>query len=113
MRKKWADSAGLVLVDDVTRRVFGEACWEIDQMGDEIWVDGNLSFGGLDIKACGKALADATGKTVWDPQGWTAEEVCNLAASARWPTPMSVYDINAKAFLEAAAELRMAISFSW
>lgn len=96
-------------VDDVQRRVFGEAAWNLRE--DGCWIDGLLLHGGLDLRACGDALAAATGRSVHDPRGWTPDVARVLSESARWTDEPA--SRNARAFLESCSRLGLGVEFSW
>lgn len=79
-------------------------------------VDGLLRLGGLDVSTCGAALASATGRSVYDEDGWLPEDVKSLAASAEWPEPigeMAWAVVSARKFLETCAAHNLGIRFSW
>lgn len=82
-------------------------------------VDWRLATGGLDLTRAGKELADATGESVYDPDGWSADKVKALAAKAKWsdPSGLTKHDLvcrlSARAFLETCAALGAEISFSY
>lgn len=79
-------------------------------------VDGLLKFGGLDVSTCAQMLKRATKLDPWTPL-WTAETVKAAAAKAKWTFRVSPDEEwareSARAFLETAAKLGLAIRFSW
>jgi len=82
-------------------------------------VDGGLAKGGLDCRDCGRALHKATGRQVYDEDGWDWRKVIRLANEATWPTLCDVPRedwssvLSAKAFLLTCAKLRTGIWFGW
>ncbi len=106
------------LVDPTLRDAFEAAQARIIRA--DLSVDGLLSIGGLDCSPCARALEAATGHSAWDPDGWSAEQVKELAASAVWPERLDP-DPNgdawavasAREFLETCARHGLGIYFSW
>lgn len=82
-------------------------------------VDHLLQRGGLDLSGCGEALADATGCSVYDPDGWDAAKVRDLATTTVWPDESTLdprqleHMLCARAFLETCAKLNVSIRFSY
>ncbi len=75
--------------------------------------DGMLREGALGLTGCGKALQEATGLNAWNEDGWDAETVKAVAASARWDGCDERYRESARAFLETCAGHGLGIRFSY
>lgn len=79
-------------------------------------VDWLLPLAGLDVSTCGVALAEATGRSVYDEDGWSAEDVKSMAETAIWPEPIGDTAwavVNARKFLETCAAQNLGVRFSW
>lgn len=102
------------LVDPALRAAFEVAATEARQLGGS--TDWLLSIGGLDVSTCGEKLSAAVGRSVYDEDGWTPEEVKEMASSADWKAtdvqPAWAY-WSARKFLETCAAHNLGIRFSW
>lgn len=106
------------IVNRRQRRVFKEASKEVyEKAGTVDWL---LDKGGLDVSTCGEMLAQATGQSVYDENGWNKKRVKELSRTADWSFidhPVDIEDLwaywSAKKFLEACAKLGLGIRFSY
>lgn len=78
-------------------------------------VDGMLEDGGLDCMDCGLFLQEATGESVFKPEGWPKNLVKELNANTKWDEiedkePLWAF-WSARKFLETCAELELDIKF--
>ena len=82
-------------------------------------VDCLLADGALDCSDCAYMLEEATHRSAWDDNGWTAEEVKELAKNAYWEDLENISRddwwaaLSAREFLETCAAIGTGIHFSY
>jgi hypothetical protein len=105
----------LVLADDEQRAIFAAARARVLEQSPVI--DGFLETGGLDVSTCAKMLEEATDESAYSDDGWSAEGVKLLAASANWEFEVDDDERwaywSARVFLETCAAHGFGIVFDW
>ena len=97
----------------VDKKPFKQASKEVKQKAG--LVDGRLMFGGLDCSTCRRMLQQATDQNCTEGVEWSAKQVKQISAAAKWDFTFNAEDAwaywSARKFLEVCAELGTGIYF--